>query len=228
MLDGLVVCVNGFGDERLLLPALAESVRPLGCPVLYVDGAWELFLEPGEPHDGDAEAVAAAFRGMDLWVVGAPGRPWSSDAEKKTAGFRAARERGSWCLWLDTDDRVELGPGGASALAEAWAERGGDVGLVNIWRPDQPWARDGLWYPRAFPLDAPLHLRPPRDWDVWRGGERAAWPEMDGAAPPGAAARVPAGVLRLRHDRAARPKESLDRTGRYYLRRKARHGAAVV
>mgnify|MGYP001588379982 FL=1 len=81
------VLVNGFGDEHLL-PALAYSVRPLGCPVLYGDGAWELFLEPGESASGDVDALRVAFDDMDLHVLSrlpvGSSSPWSSDAAKKT------------------------------------------------------------------------------------------------------------------------------------------------
>ena len=139
---------------------------------------------------------------------------------------------GSWALWLDTDDRVELFH---FVDLEAWlatwlatpAAIAAGVGLVNVYRPDQEWCPEGLRYPRLLRMAPDLHWEPPRDWDVYAGTDRIAWGGMQARDLPGVAVDVPVTVLRLRHDRAARSPESLARTARYYRRRKAAHGTEV-
>lgn len=237
----VTVCISGFRDEDLLVGAV-ESVRPLGWRVAYADGAYELFLPPKQrrpvpfradlaPREwrGDLAAAGKALEDVALCIVPALERPWSSEAEKKTELAHAVRAHpgSSWTLWLDTDERLET-PSGASEAQEWLAANlvGEDVARLLIWHPEHERSAEQSDYmlPRLVRLQPGVTFRPPRDFDVYLGEHRIAWPEMG----DGDAVTVPRDILRIRHDRHLRSIARREQSAAYYRRRKAAHGAAVV
>lgn len=219
----LTVCVSGWRDEELL-PDLVASVKAFGWPIAYVDGAYRLYLDKGEDWHGD---VDAARKALGSWAafVDAPGDgPWPSEAAKKQALMREVltRRGAGWVLWLDADERLESD----AHAVDVWPWLlDGDAALLRIWNPSYPHAPEGFTLPRLINLQAGVEFRPPRDFDLYRGGQRIAWPEMskeDGAV------EVPWSVLRIRHEHRLRSLERHNRNGVYAQRRKAAHGNAVV
>ena len=219
-----IVCVSGYRDEALLADC-AASIRALGWPIAYADGAYPLFLRRGEPWSSDRSATFAALGGPPaLWMDAPRDAPWPSEAAKKAALLAAVDGSpidGGWTLWLDCDERLEapLGPG---PVEVALAGLPGDVGLVRRWRPDHDPAPGGFLLPLLLRRGAGLTFRPPRDFDVFLGDSRAAWPGMEPGEGAGAA-EVPVELLRVRHERRLRTMDRHNRNGEYQRRRRAAH-----
>ena len=240
-MNRIVACIPGFKDEELLGDCL-DSVRSAGMSVIYADGAYALFLRPTLC----AKHAREAATGVDVYALGRPdtcescgpsveswrgdeararqlveavgGRfipapsagPWPGEAEKRQALFEAAYDAGAeYALFLDVDERVEIGPDIFN-----WLDRSGDVGLLRLYQ-----AGNGeLILPRLLRLEAGLEFRGPRDFDVYRGSTKIAWPGMRTGG-----VEIPRAALCIRHERVRRSEERHRLAGEYYCRRRAAH-----
>ena len=202
----VVVAIPWFEDWELVEGALATV--PSTWRSVPLEGSWALF------HDRPADQAQADY---------------PTEAAKRTALARLAWVAYShagirWLLMLDSDERLEVPD---PPTLNRWL-RGVSDGVrwlnVNIYRPDHPHAPQGFYLPRLIEMAPDLEWRPPRDWEVYRGGERIA--PLDGEPGFDGALRVPSTFLRIRHDRALRSVERSDRNARYQQRRRALHGTA--
>lgn len=219
----VVCCLSGWRDAGLARVA-AASARLLGWPVAYADGAYRLYSET--EWATPAADLAELASEVDVMVPAPAAGPWASEAAKKTVLLRAAEAMlGTWALFLDADERLEA-PDWRALTAWLWENLPGLEWVdINLYRPD---GRDaGGPLPRLVMLSPDLEFRPPRDFELWRGGRRVAY--LDGERVPaeqaGAHAMVPPRLLRIRHDRHLRPVERTEMSARYLQRRRAAHGS---
>lgn len=240
----IVACIPGFRDEELLGECL-DSVRSAGMSVIYADGAYSLFLRPtlcakhareaatgvdvyslGRPdtcescgpsvegwHGDEARARQLVETAGGRFLSAPAAGPWLGEAEKRQALLEVATGSGAeWALFLDVDERVETGPGFSDWLDGALI---GDVGILRLY---QPGLAGELRLPRLLALGTGLEFRGPRDFDVYRGANKVAWPGMRTGG-----VEIPRAAICIRHERVQRSEERHRLAGEYYCRRRAAH-----
>ena len=175
-------------------------------------------------------------------MVGGPNdAPFEREAAKRTALLRLVEDMGAeWGLFLDADERIEtdLSADDLSDRILSWTEADFVSALwwlmVDIYQSSP--ASPAWKVPRMIRI-APCHdraprplleFRPPRDFDLYRDGERIAY--LDGEPVPaelsGRYGSLSPDVLRIRHDRHLRTPERIDMSAAYVVRRRREHGVA--
>jgi len=231
MNESTLVCVSGFNDGAQMLRECVQSANALGFHVLYMDGAYPLFLDdPDEDVWTSDEALQKAL--VDLHVdEGDHEFRWTSEADKKNEVLRQAETLRTpsggwykWALFLDVDERLEgtyynFTPEDHYKLGDPT-----ELWWINMYRYDVhlPHNPQGFPMPRMLRLHPSLHFKPPRDYDVYREEKQIAF--MDGATIPsyceGHYALLDPGILRIRHERNKRTDERRNKAGRYYQRQR--------
>ena len=229
---GAVVAVSGY-DDMTGLAGLLLSVEPFALPVVYLDGAHELYhREAGGGRWDRARELAnmAAPPGVLVTLPALEDRPWTCEAEKREhlAGWivehREVIGSPDWILWLDDDERLEGSP---PALAQALEmSRGLDWLDVNLWRPDHTHAPQGFDHPRIMAVQPGITFDRGYSWVARLNGERFAYKHGERVSKryDGCVVSLSPDIVRIRHERRARTAERLRTQGRYKARRAALEG----